>query len=173
MVGAVADHAEHLVLVERVALVQEAALLDDELVQTQFDLGPFHNLLLDRVVRDEAEDAHLEPPKTSPSARKWSAETENSVKDGPDLFGLADAMGAVHGLQVHLRVPVRVEEDDDVGRGQVDAEAAGARRQHEDELGAALGVELGNLPVAVLVRRRSVQPAVLQSVGRDGNGNWN
>ena len=58
-----------------------------------------------------------------------------------------------HRLQVHLRVPVRVVEDDDVGRRQVDAEAAGARRQHEDELFAVRLVEGLDRRLAVLVRR--------------------
>lgn len=41
-----------------------------------------------------------------------------------------------HRLQVHLGVPVRVVEDDDVGCGQVDAQAAGPGAQHENELAA-------------------------------------
>lgn len=48
-----------------------------------------------------------------------------------DSLGLADAVGARHGLQVVLGVPVRVEDDDGVRRGQVDAQAARPRRQQE------------------------------------------
>ena len=34
-----------------------------------------------------------------------------------------------------MRVPVRVVENDDVSGAEVDAQAAGTRRQHEDKLG--------------------------------------
>ena len=43
-------------------------------------------------------------------------------------------------LRVHGRVPVRVVEDDGVGPGQVDADAAGPRGQDEAEV-ARGGVE--------------------------------
>eukprot|EP00967_Tisochrysis_lutea_P159177 scaffold328920_cov52-Tisochrysis_lutea.AAC.6 len=48
-------------------------------------------------------------------------------------LGLADAMAARHGLQVVLRVPVRIEHDDSVGRCEVDADAARAGSDHEYE----------------------------------------
>uniref|UniRef100_A0AAG5DLD8 Uncharacterized protein n=1 Tax=Anopheles atroparvus TaxID=41427 RepID=A0AAG5DLD8_ANOAO len=70
-------------------------------------------------------------------------------------------MRPVHRLQVHLRVPVGVIDDDHVGRGQVDAQPAGTRRQHEDELGAVLRVVVGDHVRAVLVRRLAIEPAVL------------
>lgn len=41
-----------------------------------------------------------------------------------DLVGLADAVGAREGLDVVVGVPVRVVDDDGVGGGEVDAEAA-------------------------------------------------
>ena len=63
-------------------------------------------------------------------------------------------------LEIHLRVPVAVVEDDDVCGVEVDAEAARPRAQHEDELGAALGVVLLDLAVSVLVRGLAVNPAV-------------
>ena len=69
-------------------------------------------------------------------------------------------MRSVHGLQVHLRVPVRVVDDDDVGGVQVDAEAAGSGRKHEDELLAVVGVELLDLTVSVFVSRLAVDAAV-------------
>jgi hypothetical protein len=59
-----------------------------------------------------------------------------------DLLLLADAVRAVHRLQVHLRVPVRVVQDHDVRRRQVDAQPARARRQQEDELLRPLGTGL-------------------------------
>ena len=64
-----------------------------------------------------------------------------------------DCSGTCPHLQVHLRVPVGVEEDDDVGRVQVDAQAARARGQQEDELLAALRVEAVDLALPVLAAR--------------------
>jgi len=46
---------------------------------------------------------------------------------------LAYTVAPVLGLGVHGRVPVRVVEDDSVGAGQVDADAARARAQYEHE----------------------------------------
>lgn len=64
-------------------LVGQASLLDDDLVEAQLDLGALNHLFLDRLFGDEAEDAHL--------------------------LLLANAMGAVLRLQVHLRVPIEGE----------------------------------------------------------------
>lgn len=50
------------------------------------------------------------------------------------LVLLADTMCARERLDVVVRVPVRVVDDDRVGRGQVYAKTAGARRQQETEL---------------------------------------
>ena len=52
-------------------------------------------------------------------------------------------MAARHRLHVILRVPVRVEDDARVGGGEVDANAASARRQQEDKcaVGAVLSTE--------------------------------
>ena len=92
---------------ERLLLLGEAALLDDGEVHLQLELRALDDLLLDRVGRHEAEDLHF--------------------------LRLPDAVRAVLRLQVGLRVPVRVVDDDDVGGLQVDAEAAGARREQEEE----------------------------------------
>lgn len=43
-------------------------------------------------------------------------------------------MAARLSLNVILWIPVRIEDNDSVGSSQVDAEAAGARAQQEDEL---------------------------------------
>jgi hypothetical protein len=56
-------------------------------------------------------------------------------------------------LKVHLRVPVRIEDDHDVCSVQVDAQAPCTRRQQEDELVAALRIEAVNLRLAVLTGR--------------------
>ena len=74
-------------------------------------------------------------------------------------------MGAVLGLQVLLRVPVAVEEDDGVGGGEVDALAASAGAE-EEELDVFLGVEVGDLLAALVLLDAAVDaadfPVVLQ-----------
>lgn len=59
---------------------------------------------------------------------------------GPHLVLLADTMGAILGLQILVWVPIRVEDDDSVGRLQVEAETSGTRGQQEEEVLAG-GVE--------------------------------
>ena len=71
------------------------------------------DLLLDRVARDQPVGEHLP--------------------------GLADAVRAVDGLGLDGRVPPRVEEEDVVGRGQVEAEPAGLEADQEER---AVGVGL-------------------------------
>ena len=70
-------------------------------------------------------------------------------------------MRSIHGLQIHLRVPVRVVDNDDVGGVQVDAETTGSGGEHEEELLAVLGVVLGDLTVSVPVGSLAVDAAVV------------
>jgi len=51
-----------------------------------------------------------------------------------NFFLLPDSVGSVHGLEVHLGVPVGVIEDDVVRGHEVDAEATRTGREHEDEV---------------------------------------
>jgi hypothetical protein len=78
-----------------------------------------------------------------------------------NLLLLPNSVRSVHGLEIGLRVPVRVKEHDYVGGRQVDAEAASAGSEKEDELlrvGLVVGIDGGH---AVFVDRATVQPAVL------------
>ena len=63
---------------------------------------------------------------------------------------LADAVGAVLRLKVLLRVPVRVEEDDRVGRREVNPLASGARTE-EEEPAVFLRVEFFDLDAALVL----------------------
>ena len=110
------------------------SLLDDKLVEPQLLRCSLQHALLDTTFRDEAEDV--------------------------DLLGLADTMSTVHGLQIRLRVPITVVQDDDVGSGQVDAETTGARGEQEDELVAVGLVVLVDGDDTVVVRRASIDAAV-------------
>ena len=46
-----------------------------------------------------------------------------------NLEFLADPMGSSYGLQVVLRIPIRVKDDDDSSFGQIDAQATCSGRQ--------------------------------------------
>ena len=131
---AVSDHVEHLVLAQVLLVLGQPPLLDHHPIQPQLHRRPLHDLLVDGVLGDHPE--HL------------------------DLLLLTDSVRPIHGLQVHLRVPVGVKEDDDVGGVEIDAQSAGPRRQHEDELGRARSVVLLDLSVPVLVRRLAVDATV-------------
>ena len=74
--------------------------------------------------------------RRSPGARRLRRASVGPVKEeatGADPPGLAQPVAAVLRLLVVVRVTVDVVEDDGVGRRQVDAQAAGARRQQEHE----------------------------------------
>ena len=52
-------------------------------------------------------------------------------------------------LQIDLRVPIRVEENHDVRRGEVDTDAARPRRDEEDFGGRAVRVEISHVELAL------------------------
>lgn len=128
-------------------------LLDDELVETKLLSRTLKHLFLDRVLRNETEDDNL-----------------LLLADTMSCKGTASAMSSrramsmrtsVHRLQVSLRIPVAIEEDDNVRRSQIDAETASARRQEEDELAGAFLVVFVDRGNPVLVLGATVDSAVL------------
>jgi len=60
--------------------------------------------------------------------------------------------------------PVAVVKDDDVGRGQIDAQTSSTCRQQEDELLAVWFAILVNGGDAILVRGTSIDAAVLYEI---------
>lgn len=100
----------------------ELVFLDNQFLETPLAIGFFEKGLLHR-----------------PFCRK--AVDDNGT-------GLADAVGAILGLQVLLGVPVAVKQDDGVGSGEVDTKAAGAGAEEEEAM-VRLGVEGGDLGGAV------------------------
>mmetsp|Transcript_54583 Transcript_54583/g.119033 ORF Transcript_54583/g.119033 Transcript_54583/m.119033 type:complete len:421 (+) Transcript_54583:1335-2597(+) len=130
------EHAHHLGLGQLVKLLRlRAGASVDHLVEVKLLLRALHDALLHRARRDEPVHVHH--------------------------FLLSDAMDARHCLHVHLRVPVRVEEDAGVRRLAVDAEAASARRHQEDEPLAAFHVEGVDVDGALYSVGAAVEPAVL------------
>mmetsp|Transcript_14155 Transcript_14155/g.36672 ORF Transcript_14155/g.36672 Transcript_14155/m.36672 type:complete len:348 (+) Transcript_14155:1754-2797(+) len=90
--------------------------LDDDVVKHHLLLGALQDVFLHAAAGDKAVDVHR--------------------------VLLPDAVRTAHGLQVVLGVPVRVKDDDRVGGGEVDAEAARTRGEQEGKVGRALRVEV-------------------------------
>mmetsp|Transcript_8845 Transcript_8845/g.30409 ORF Transcript_8845/g.30409 Transcript_8845/m.30409 type:complete len:769 (-) Transcript_8845:151-2457(-) len=137
LVRPVPDHIQQVLLLHRLvsAGVLQPALLDHERVQLELLVRLLDDLLFDGVLR--AEPVHV------------------------NLLLLANSVSAVHGLQVHLRVPVRVVQDDDIGGVQVDSEATCPRGKQEGKLLRVGGVVRIDALLPVLSRGVSVNPAVL------------
>jgi hypothetical protein len=66
-------------------------------------------------------------------------------------------------LEVVLRVPVAVEDDDGVGGGEIDAQTARPRRQQETEVLRAGRVEVIDRVLAQLALYSAVQPLERES----------
>ena len=126
-------------------------LLDDQLVKPELLSRTLQHPLLHTTLGDEPEDEYL--------------------------FGLTDAVGAVHCLQVGLWIPVHLSElgsqekslpspvavikDDDVGGRQVDTQATGAGSKEENKSVASLLVVFVNGHDTVLVGSAPIDPTVL------------
>eukprot|EP00968_Pinguiococcus_pyrenoidosus_P015942 scaffold1499_cov255-Pinguiococcus_pyrenoidosus.AAC.18 len=88
----------------------------------------------------------------------YAPDGEQPVHDHRVL--LADPMGSVLRLGIHLRIPVRVEEDHDAGSSEVDAEAAGAGGQEERELVGTLAHKVVDVVLTVLQLAGAIDAAV-------------
>ena len=87
---------------------------------------------------------------------------ERVARDEPvhvDDLLLAEAVRAVHGLQVLARVPVVLHEDDRVGAREREAEAADLRREQQ-HVDARVGIECLHDAVALLRRHAAVEAHV-------------
>mmetsp|Transcript_14522 Transcript_14522/g.42533 ORF Transcript_14522/g.42533 Transcript_14522/m.42533 type:complete len:379 (+) Transcript_14522:1826-2962(+) len=69
-------------------------------------------------------------------------------------------MGAVHGLEVDLRVPVGIKQHHNVRRGKVDPQPSRASAQNEAELVRPFPVEVLHLIIAAVAVSTAVDPAV-------------
>ncbi|KAH6611038.1 hypothetical protein Trco_001058 [Trichoderma cornu-damae] len=106
-VGGFQQGAKHGVAIGLGGFVVEATCLDDLAVHVQLEPSAFQNLFLDGVGADETQNSHL--------------------------VLLTDTVGAVLGLQILVRIPVRVVNDDGIGSLQVEAQTAGTSRQQEQK----------------------------------------
>ena len=79
---------------------------------------------------------------------------------------LPDTVRAVLRLQVHLRVPVLVEENDSVRSNEIDAETSGAGAEEEEvgRIGPSTVIELVHLQPAVLLLRAAVDAAHFEAL---------
>ena len=126
-------------------------LLDYQLVEPQFLSRTLQHPLLDTTLGDEPEDEYL--------------------------FGLTDAVGAVHCLKIGLWIPVHLSgpkpqvkfahppvtviKDDDIGGRQVDTQTSSASGEQEDKFIASFFVVIVNGLNTVLMGSASIDPTVL------------
>ena len=111
------EHLHDLLRPERLHLVGgRRAVAVDHLVEEELLLRALNDAHLHGAPRNEAVDVHN--------------------------LRLADPVDARHCLHVHLRVPVRIEQDHGVRRLEVDPHPSGARRHDERKVGRVELVEL-------------------------------
>ena len=70
-------------------------------------------------------------------------------------------MSSIHGLQVHLRVPVTVVEHHGVGSHEIEAQTSSSGRDQEDELVSVLGSEIIDLRLSVIQLSVAIKSAIL------------
>ena len=99
-------------------------LCGSETRPVQLPLRALDDHLLDGAARHEAVHVHL-PRGRGGVGRRGEGRAPLPLLFEPQgavhLPRLPDAVGAVHRLQVHLRVPVGVEEDDGICRREINA----------------------------------------------------
>lgn len=72
------------------------------------------------------------------------------------LIHLAHPMGSAERLDIIVRVPIGIVDNDRIRRGQVDAQPPRASRQQENKIGRVGGVESLNPPLPLCTRDRPV-----------------
>ena len=78
-----------------------------------------------------------------------------------DFVLLSDTMRSGQSLNVIVRIPIGVIDDDRVGSVQVDAQATGSGGQEEDELLGAFSIETINGVLTQCARDRAINSLVL------------
>ncbi len=130
------DHpAQKRLLLLGTRLVVEPARLNHLAVDVQLLVCPLEDHLLNRVLRDQPVDPHL--------------------------VLLANPVGPVLGLEILVRVPVRVENHNCVRSLQVEPQTTGPGREQEAEVLRVRCIEQLEHRLAVVGLRCAVQPEVL------------
>ena len=132
--GSVVSHFAKILLVEKLTLFIDPALLNHKVVPSQFDLLSFNDFLLDRVLACHAVHHH------------W--------------VDLSYSVCSIHGLHVHLRIEVTIIDDNGVGRCKVDPQSARPRREQENKISGVWRCEVIDLLVSELHFSVSVDSAV-------------
>ena len=83
------------------------------------------------------------------------------------LVRLPDTMGAFLGLQILVRIPIGIENDDSVGRLEIEAQVAGAGRQEEKEIIRRLVVETLQQVTTIVRLGRTVHSKILNEVSTE------
>ena len=102
-VGSKLQNLFHLIVGDCFVFLGGSLLLDDETVPFEFDHLPLYDLFLDCILGDESVDF--------------------------DEFGLANAVGSVHSLEIHLRVKITIIEYNSIGCCQIDAQSSCSRAE--------------------------------------------
>mmetsp|Transcript_40485 Transcript_40485/g.61745 ORF Transcript_40485/g.61745 Transcript_40485/m.61745 type:complete len:265 (-) Transcript_40485:1912-2706(-) len=138
LLGSVLDHGQHFVrghLVFFIVRSIELASLHDQVIDLQLASRPLDDLLFDRFLGYEP------------------------VDDNVSL--LADSMGSVDCLQVHLRVPVGIEDYNHIGRMQINSNSSSPGRQNEELLVGVFLLEVFDARVSLSSRGLAIDTAVL------------
>ncbi len=109
-------------------------MLDDQIVPFEFDGLSLNDFFLNSVFSDEPVNI--------------------------DWVFLPNSMSSIHGLKIHLWVPIAVVNDDSVGAGQVDSQTTGSCGEQEDKFAAVFFHKLFNLLVSCSHVSRTIDSAI-------------
>lgn len=133
-ISTVVHHIFQVIFLHSCVLGRHSTLLDDERIKFELHRLFLNHFFLHGIFSDKSVHSHL-------------------------LF-LADSVGSVHGLKIHLRIPITVVEDDSVGSHQVQTQASCSGRNQEDELVGIWRNEVVNLRLSVIEVSVTVKSAV-------------
>ena len=129
-------------------------LVDDGVGNADLEVLQTHDLLF--------EGAYTERDGLRSSNRlSWREGGATSSEDAIDVDGalLSESMGSVHSLQIVHGIPIVFEEHHDVGRRQIQSEAAHFRRQQQ-HIDCWIRIELRDNSAAIAGRNGSVDAQV-------------
>ncbi|KAH9409282.1 hypothetical protein TYRP_010285 [Tyrophagus putrescentiae] len=129
------SHLQHLLPLRPRTLLVKHARLNDLLIEVQLVLGRRQNALLHRVHSDQPQHPHL--------------------------ILLPNSMRPILRLQILVRIPVRIKDDDRIGRLQIQPQTSGSSGQQKDKVVRLLGVEHSQQGASIFSFCGSIQSHVL------------